>query len=64
MDNGESADLQMHHGDILYALENYALAKSYWQRALQYGADPEAVEFRLSLLEREVKPKMQYNKER
>lgn len=64
LDNGESADLQMHYGDILYALENYALAKSYWQRALQYGADPEAVEFRLSLLEREVKPKMQYNKER
>lgn len=64
LDEGTSADLQMHYGDILYALENYALAKSYWQRALQYGAEREAVEFRLGLLERDVKPKMQYNTER
>lgn len=63
LDKDESPDLQMHYGDILYALKSYAMAKTYWQRALQYGADAEAVEFRLGLLKREPKPKIEYRKE-
>lgn len=63
LDSDQSAELQLHYGDILYSLESYAMAKIYWQRALQYGADKADIEFRLSLLEREQKPRLRYAQE-
>lgn len=50
-DSDKSPDLQQHYGDILYALGEYTMAKSYWQRALEYGADAEEIEQRLRMLD-------------
>lgn len=50
-DSNKSPDLQQHYGDILFALGEYSMAKSYWQRALEYGADAEQIEQRMRMLD-------------
>ena len=46
-----SAALMMHYGDILFALEEWFMAKTYWEKALDAGADPDEVAERLKKLE-------------
>lgn len=50
LDTTGSAELLLHYGDILYALGKTFMAKTYWQRALEAGADGQKVEERLRLL--------------
>lgn len=50
LDSEKSAVLQLHYGDILYSLGKYMMAKSYWERAREYGADSQMIEQRLLLL--------------
>lgn len=51
MDAEGSAELFLHYGDILFALNEYFMAKTYWQRALEAGADGRKLEERLKRLE-------------
>ena len=39
----------MHYGDILFALNERFMADTYWKRALEMGADKEAIEKRLAI---------------
>lgn len=50
LDATGNAELLLHYGDILYALGKTFMAKTYWQRALEAGADGQKVEERLRLL--------------
>ncbi len=50
LDATGSAELLLHYGDILYALGKTFMAKTYWQRALEAGADGAVIEERLRLL--------------
>lgn len=50
LDGQRSAELQMHYGDVLAALNELFMAEVYWKRALANGYDPEAVERRLEQL--------------
>ena len=45
-DRVQSADLAMHYGDILHALGEEFMAKTYWRKALERGADKSEVERR------------------
>lgn len=47
LDRTGSPDLRMHYGDILDALGEAYMARIYWQRALDAGYDPEAVQQRI-----------------
>ncbi|MFI3298606.1 MAG: tetratricopeptide repeat protein [Rikenellaceae bacterium] len=47
LDNDPSGDVLMHYGDILYALGDDFMSKSYWKRALKAGADTQEIEERL-----------------
>lgn len=50
LDTNKSPELMLHYGDILFALGKTFMAKTYWQRALEAGADGTKVEERLQLL--------------
>lgn len=50
LDATGSSELLLHYGDILYALGKSFMAKTYWQRALEAGADANKIEERLELL--------------
>lgn len=50
LDATGSAELLLHYGDILYALGKTFMAKTYWQRALEVGADGKKIEERLRQL--------------
>ena len=43
LDTGNSAELQMHYGDILSALGERFMAEIYWRRALENGYPADAV---------------------
>lgn len=46
LDRNRSADLALHYGDILHALGEEFMAKTYWRKALERGADKEEIERR------------------
>ena len=46
LDRQRSADLALHYGDILHALGEEFMAKTYWRKALELGADKEEIERR------------------
>ena len=46
LDRANSADLALHYGDILHALGEEFMAKTYWRKALERGADKEEIERR------------------
>lgn len=52
LDRENNPELLLHYGDILYALEEDFLARTYWKRALDAGADP------AKIAEREKQPKL------
>lgn len=56
LDRANSAELALHYGDILHALGEDFMAKTYWRKALERGADKEEIEKRF-LPERQEKPK-------
>ena len=45
-DRVQSPELAMHYGDILHALGEEFMAKTYWRKALERGADKSEVERR------------------
>ena len=49
LDTTKSAELPLHYGDILFALNERFMADTYWKRALEMGADKEAIEKRLAI---------------
>lgn len=51
LDTSTSAELLLHYGDILFALGKSFMAKNYWQKALEAGANGAQIEERLSRLE-------------
>jgi tetratricopeptide (TPR) repeat protein len=50
LDTTNSADLQLHYGDILAALGEKFMAEVYWRKALDNGYDKESIEERLKRL--------------
>lgn len=46
LDRSRSAELALHYGDILHALGEDFMAKTYWRKALERGADKEDIEQR------------------
>ncbi|MGN0006904.1 MAG: tetratricopeptide repeat protein [Alistipes sp.] len=48
LDRSSSADMALHYGDILDALGEKFMAQTYWRKALERGADAEAIESRLN----------------
>lgn len=55
LDRNRSADLALHYGDILHALGEEFMAKTYWRKALERGADKEEIERRFLPEKREQK---------
>ncbi len=51
LDSGESMELMIHYGDILYELKEYYMASVYWKKALDMGYDPAEIESRLKKVE-------------
>ena len=49
LDTTESPELPLHYGDILFSLNERFMADTYWKKALEKGADKEAVEQRLAI---------------
>uniref|UniRef100_UPI004056D9FB tetratricopeptide repeat protein n=1 Tax=Alistipes sp. TaxID=1872444 RepID=UPI004056D9FB len=47
LDGQQSADLQLHYGDLLAALGKGFMAETYWKRALNNGYNAEAIQRRL-----------------
>jgi len=56
LDRDNSAELALHYGDILHALGEEFMAKTYWRKALERGADKEEIEKRF-LPQQQEKPK-------
>ena len=50
LDTSGSPELLIHYGDILYALGSEFMAQTYWQRALEAGADGKQIVERLNRL--------------
>lgn len=50
LDGRASAELLVHYGDILHALNENFLAETYWRKALEKGYDAEEIERRIRLL--------------
>ena len=46
LDRVQSAELALHYGDILHALGEDFMAKTYWRKALERGADKSEIERR------------------
>jgi tetratricopeptide (TPR) repeat protein len=42
----KSAEYPLHYGDILHALGEEFMAKTYWRKALEMGADAKEIEKR------------------
>ncbi len=59
LDRAKSAELALHYGDILHALGEEFMAKTYWRKALERGADKEEIERRFlpEQHEQQKKPK-------
>lgn len=53
LDTTNHAEFSLHYGDILYALGDTFMAQTYWRKALERGADKEAVEKRFERANRE-----------
>lgn len=51
LDSGESMELMIHYGDILYELKEYYMASVYWKKALEKGYDSTEIENRLKKVE-------------
>lgn len=51
LDRSGSAELLIHYGDILYALEDYFMASVYWTKAKEAGYDAAIIEGKLKLIE-------------
>ena len=49
LDTTESPELPLHYGDILFSLNERFMADTYWKKALEKGADKDAVEQRLAI---------------
>jgi len=47
LDRNESAELLVHYGDILFALNQRFLAETYWRKALDKGYDADAIQRRI-----------------
>ena len=46
LDRSKSPEYALHYGDILHALGEEFMAKTYWRKALERGADKEEIERR------------------
>jgi tetratricopeptide (TPR) repeat protein len=46
LDRSQASEYALHYGDILYALGEEFMAKTYWRKALERGADKEEIERR------------------
>ena len=46
LDRSRGAEYALHYGDILHALGEEFMAKTYWRKALERGADKEEIERR------------------
>ena len=46
LDRQQSPELALHYGDILHALGEEFMAKTYWRKALERGGDKEEIERR------------------
>lgn len=55
LDRVQSAELALHYGDILHALGDDFMAKTYWRKALERGADKEKIESRFMSEEKKTK---------
>ena len=55
LDRSRSAELALHYGDILHALGEDFMAKTYWRKALERGAKKEEIEKRFMSEEKEKK---------
>jgi tetratricopeptide (TPR) repeat protein len=55
LDRVQSAELALHYGDILHALGDDFMAKTYWRKALERGADKEKIESRFMSEEKKSK---------
>ena len=53
LDTANSADLQVHYGDILVALGERFMAEVYWRKALDNGYDKGSIEQRLQRLKQQ-----------
>ncbi len=53
LDSTNSADLQLHYGDILAALGEKFMAEIYWRKALDNGYDKASIEQRLNRLKQQ-----------
>lgn len=49
LDRSKSPEYSLHYGDILYALGEEFMAKTYWRKALEAGADIKEIEQRFAL---------------
>ncbi len=47
LDGRESAELLVHYGDILLALDEKFLAETFWRKALEKGYDADQIERRI-----------------
>ena len=50
-DSSKSYALPEHYGDILFALGDYFMARTYWGKALELGADKASIEERIARAE-------------
>ncbi len=48
LDRNSSSELALHYGDILHALGEEFMARTYWRRALERGADAAEIERRIT----------------
>ena len=55
LDRSRSAELALHYGDILHALGEDFMAKTYWRKALERGAKKEEIEKRFITEESKTK---------
>ena len=55
LDRSRSPEYPLHYGDILYALGEEFMAKTYWRKALERGADKEEIERRFLPNDKESK---------
>ena len=46
LDRSKSPEFPLHYGDILHALGEEFMAKTYWRKALECGADVKEIEKR------------------
>ena len=46
LNRGKSAEYPLHYGDILHALGEEFMARTYWRKALEMGADAKEIEKR------------------